>query len=137
MFATIGFLITDSIFKTPFEMFVIIWRYYVLTLAISLLSLLEVLIIVVLFITLSNLKQFTCRKILCLMIVDWYMRNAFQVIHIKNRIWNYYFENIILKYSRTIILFLIKAKKKQKKKKKERKNILNWLVLINEKHGKD
>ena len=45
----------------------------------------------------------------------------FKEIHIKNRIWNYYFENIILKYSRTIILFLIKAKKKKKKKEIKKK----------------
>ena len=67
----------------------------------------------------------------------------FKEIHIKNRMWNYYFESNILKYSGAIILFLIKAtKKKKKKKKKERKKerkkkYFNSLVLINEKHCKD
>ena len=56
----------------------------------------------------------------------------FKEIHIKNRIWNYYFENIILKYSRTIILFLIKAKKKKKKKKKERKKKYFKLISFNQ-----
>ena len=63
----------------------------------------------------------------------------FKEIHIKNRMWNYYFESNILKYSGAIILFLIKAKKqKQKKRKKERKKkYFNSLVSINEKHCKD
>ena len=45
----------------------------------------------------------------------------FKEIHIKNRMWNYYFESNILKYSGAIILFLIKATKKKKKKKKKKK----------------
>ena len=56
----------------------------------------------------------------------------FKEIHIKNRIWNYYFENIILKYSRTIILFLKKTKKKKKKKKKERKKKYFKLISFNQ-----
>ena len=53
-------LIMGSNFKILFVMAVLIWQCYVLILAILLLSLLKELIIVVLFMTLANLKQFIC-----------------------------------------------------------------------------
>lgn len=55
-FATISILVMNSNLKTPFVMAL-------------LLSLLKVLITLVLLMTLENLMQFICWKILCLMIV--------------------------------------------------------------------
>ena len=54
---------------------------------------------------LANLTKLICKKILCLMIVGIYKTHV-KEINIKNRVYNYYFEN------------LVKAKKKKKKKKK-------------------
>ena len=55
----------------------------------------------------------------------------FKEIHIKNRMWNYYFESNILKYSGAIILFLIKATKKKKKKKNKERKKEKKKILIN------
>ena len=51
-----------------------------------------ILIIVVLFITLVNLRQFICYKILCFMIASIYKTHMGE-INIKNKVCNYYFDN--------------------------------------------
>ena len=56
-FVTIAFLIMNSNFKTVYAMVAMIWQFYVLLQVILLLSLLKFLIIILLFITLTSLKQ--------------------------------------------------------------------------------
>ena len=51
-------------------------------------------IIVVLFITLVNLRQFICQKILCFMIASIYKMRMGE-INIKNKVYNYYFDNSV------------------------------------------
>ena len=65
-FAINGFLIIDSNFKIIFAMVVMILQFCVFIKAILLLSLFKMLITVVLFITLANLKQSIYLKVLCL-----------------------------------------------------------------------
>ena len=74
-FATIGFLIKGLNLKIMFVIVVLIWQDFVLILGILLIPLLKVLIIVVLFTRLTNLKQLVSQKILCLMVVDIYKKN--------------------------------------------------------------
>ena len=74
-FATIGFLIKGINLKIMFVIVVLIWQGFVLILGILLIPLLKVLIIVVLFTRLTNLKQLVSQKILCLMVVDIYKKN--------------------------------------------------------------
>ena len=74
-FATIGFLIKGINLKIMFVIVVLIWQDFVLILGILLIPLLKVLIIVVLFTRLTNLKQLVSQKILCLMVVDIYKKN--------------------------------------------------------------
>ena len=52
--------------------------------------------IVVLLMTLANLKQFICWKILCLIIMDIYIyKMNIKDINIKNRVYSYCFDNLI------------------------------------------
>lgn len=74
-FATIGFLIMGINLKIMFVIVVLIWQGIVLILGILLIPLLKVLIIVVLFTRLTNLKQLVSQKILCLMVVDIYKKD--------------------------------------------------------------
>ena len=74
-FATIGFLIKGINLNIMFVIVVLIWQGFVLILGILLIPLLKVLIIVVLFTRLTNLKQLVSQKILCLMVVDIYKKN--------------------------------------------------------------
>ena len=74
-FATIGFLIMGINLKIMFVIVVLIWQGIVLILGIFLIPLLKVLIIVVLFTRLTNLKQLVSQKILCLMVVDIYKKD--------------------------------------------------------------
>ena len=48
----------------------------------------------ILFMTSANLMQFIFQKIMCLMIVGMYKMHANE-INIKNRVYNYYFDNFI------------------------------------------
>ena len=82
-FVTIAFLIMG--FKIWFVIIVMIWRYCVSV--ILLLSLLEKLTITVLFMTLANLTQIICQKILCFIV-------GICKIKIKNRVYNHYFDNL-------------------------------------------
>ena len=84
--------------KKLFLMDVMICWCCPLILAILLLSLLKVLIITVSLKTLTNMMQFICWKIMCLMIVDIY-KVHFKGINIKNRFCDCFFD------------YLIKAKK--------------------------
>ena len=91
---TIGFLIKGSSFKILFVMVVTMWQCYVLILTILLLSMLKGLIIFVLSLTLTNLKQFIFQKILCLMVVGIYKMHA-KEISIKNQLYNCYSDSLV------------------------------------------
>ena len=71
-----------------------------------LLSLLKVLIIVVLFMTLTHLKQLVCKNILCLMIIGIHkMYN--NKINIKNQVCNCYFILIYGKNHKDFVILIV------------------------------
>ena len=81
-------------FKCPFVMVAMAWKCCILILTIWLISMLRVLTIVAIFMTLANLKQFICWKILCLMILRIY-KMQMKDINTKNRVCNCYFGSLI------------------------------------------
>ena len=116
--APIGILIVGSNFKIPVVMVVMIRWYCAFILVILLFSLLNELIVVVLFMTLTTFIQLICWNVLCLMIGGIYKMH-FKEINVKNRDYKCYFN------------YLIKAKNNRGKKYFNRlKNYKDLTILL-------
>ena len=132
----IGILIMGSNFQNLLVMVAMICLCCVLMLAILLFSLLNVLTIAAFFMTLPNLMQFICRKILCLKIVDIY-KTHFREINIENSVYNYHFDNLMKRKQepRPPQKKNKKTDKTTKQNKKQKTKIKTKNVLLVEKNN--